>query len=82
MSRQPDKVELGFRFGCGLLFGLVAGFLCIWGIAWRLKIENWAVLAGIAIAFAVFCGLLAMKKGDRFYEDLFDRDWKTSWWWW
>ena len=66
---QPDKTEKALRFGCGFIFGLVAGFFT----AFQWVMSTWGGLAALAFASAVICGLLAMKYGDAFWYSL--KDW-------
>lgn len=57
-----DKTELGIRFGCGFIFGLLLfGFSTVWFIVEQ--ISSYLVFVVLA---AIVLGLAAMKFGDAF----------------
>ncbi len=68
-SPEPDKLELGIRFGCGFIFGVgVAGYFSLRGLGGELVYA----LIGIGV-FATICGVLVVKMGDRFFHSLWNR---------
>ena len=67
MPETPDTAEKTIRFVCGFLFGLLVGA----AVALRATIPDDQACASqvaICISIAVLFGVLAMKKGDRFWQ--------------
>lgn len=71
LEGNPDKFEIKVRFGCGALLGLFIGIF----VAARITYESFGAFAVIWLAVIIVCGLLAVRYGDRFWEDL------GKWWW-
>jgi hypothetical protein len=67
----PDPQEKRIRFGCGFVFGLLAGAL----VAIRIVLENEYYFLAVCLFFAIVCALLALNRGDRFWLGLKDRRW-------
>jgi hypothetical protein len=66
--REPDAVEKGLRFGCGVLLGAVFGAATLGRIFWGRSIFGWEAGAWALVgAVALTCGLLGMRYGDRFF---------------
>ena len=65
-NREPDALEKGVRFGCGVAFAVPLALYATWGMVGSLT-TGW--IAGIA-GFALLIGLLAMIFGDRFWHVL------------
>ena len=66
--RRPDQsrdaaVVAGLRLGCGAVAGVAFG---LWA-AFQFLPRGWLALVLIGFA-ALACGLLALKYGDRFWE--------------
>ncbi|MCB9536774.1 MAG: hypothetical protein H6704_11030 [Myxococcales bacterium] len=69
---DPDSGAAGVRFGCGAVVGLAAGFASTVSFVELGPLGVTLLCLGTALVF----GLLAMRRGDRFWERL--RDW--LWW--
>ena len=70
--RPTDKIEMGFRFGCGFVFGLLLfGLSSIWFVY-----EDRGVYVASVIAAAFVFGLAAMRFGDGFWR------WFARWFSW
>jgi hypothetical protein len=67
----PDRAEIGIRFGCGTLFGILAGL----AVAMRVVRPGWHAMIVIVLVAPV-CGLLAARLGDAFWDFVLD-----SWPW-
>jgi hypothetical protein len=70
-ARQPDRAELGIRFGCGTVFGIVVGL----AVAMHTVRPGWRAIIVIGVVAPV-CGLLAARLGDAFWRFVLD-----SWPW-
>ena len=67
----PDRMEKGLRFGCGGLLGLVVALYLMFRF-WRAPtIEGTLFWGGLAVTVLV-CGGLAVRYGDRFFEEVID----------
>jgi hypothetical protein len=77
-DHKPDSLEKRMRFGCGFLFGLVLGFFGTLRVMY--KMMYWYNSAGLVISIAVIsaliCGWLALKYGDRFWQEMC----RLRWW--
>jgi hypothetical protein len=62
--------ELGVRFGCGAIVGLIMGFFAA---AKYVRDPSWLELLGWMIGTAVLSGFLARAGGDDFWR-------KLRWW--
>ena len=59
-----DKTELGIRFGCGFIFGLLLfGLSAVWFI-----VEQSSSYLVFVVLAAIVLGLAAMKFGDAFWR--------------
>ena len=67
----PDRLEIGLRFGCGGLLGLVVGLYGMFRF-WRARDADAAWFWGIIAVTVVVCGGLAVRYGDRFFEKVSD----------
>jgi hypothetical protein len=71
-DHKPDPMEKRMRFGCGFLCGLVLGFFGTLRVMY--KIMYWYNSAGLVISIAVISALisgwLALKYGDRFWQEM------------
>ena len=65
----PNRLELGLRFGCGALLGLLVGG----GSLLNVGVTSPGLLAAAAGVGALGAGLLARHFGDRFWSSL--RQW-------
>ncbi len=72
MQGPPDFLGKSVRFGCGALFGALAGA----GVVLQMIIGDWHIIAVVAVATALVCGFLAMRWGDDFWS------WLASWFDW
>jgi hypothetical protein len=70
---EPDAFEKRVRFGCGFVFGLVAGCLAALKYAAGSGSFFWMIVAGVAILL----GLIAVRYGDKFWASV--ADW-LGWW--
>ncbi len=59
MQEPPDLLGKKVRFACGALFGAVAGP----GVVMLMNLGDWPIIAAVAGASALVCGLLAMRWG-------------------
>ncbi len=59
MQEPPELFGKTVRFGCGALFGALAGA----GLALELLIGDWRLLAVMVGCAALICGLLTMRWG-------------------
>jgi hypothetical protein len=62
MSEKPDTTEKAVRFGCGAIFG----FLLFFYFGFSTLPANFV----IGILAAIIFGILAVRRGDRFWERL------------
>ena len=74
-DRPPDRFELGVRFVCGALAGLVAGGI----FALESTINSPGQLALMLAAPALVFGVCAAALGDRFWHGL-ARMMGSFWW--
>lgn len=76
-DHEPDSTEKGLRFGCGALMGVVIGV----GESLRYFPTEAYGFIGVVILTAIVCGLLAVRRGNRFWHGLADsvRGW-GDWW--
>jgi hypothetical protein len=65
--REPDFFEKCVRFGCGLTFGLLAGFYLVARDGGHSSWGFWLVPVGVALG----CAALAVKYGDDFWRNIF-----------
>jgi uncharacterized membrane protein HdeD (DUF308 family) len=63
---EPDAFENRVRFVCGLVFGVGSGLVA----ATRWPFASALFLVLFVGGYAVVCGLLAMRWGDRFWTSL------------
>ncbi len=59
MQEPPDLFGKNVRFVCGALFGAVVGP----GVVMLMNLGDWRIIAAVAGAAALGCGLLAMRWG-------------------
>ncbi len=59
MQEPPDHLGKNVRFACGALFGAVVGP----GVVMLMNLGDWPIIAAVAVAAALDCGLLAMRWG-------------------
>ena len=74
-DHKPDPIEKKIRFGCGFLVGLIIGFLEFARITYRY--DSGGLIISLAVILALVCGWLALKYGDRFWEEALRR---CRWW--
>jgi hypothetical protein len=69
----PDKLEKGLRFGCGLIFGILAGILV--ALMWA----GWSgrFILGGGLIGGLLCAICALRFGDRFWLALYR--WNSPW---
>jgi hypothetical protein len=74
MIEEPDRLEKGIRFGCGSVIGILIGL----DLTYSMFLEYPGHLFIAACIFALVCGILAMKYGDRFWDGViqFLRPWQ------
>ena len=72
-DHEPDGVEKGIRFGCGLIFGFVMAFFWLLGEIAAFTGTFWASVGGIALVM----GFMAMKFGDEFWRRVVNGDWSN-----
>ena len=72
LVEPADKIEKGFRFGCGFVFGLLFfGFSSIWFVY-----EDVGVYVVAVLIAAIVFGLAALRFGDGFWR------WFARWFSW
>ncbi len=74
MQEPPDGLTKGIRFGCGALFGAVAGA----GALFTLILDGWYWVAVVAAVSTLVCGFLAMRWGEDFWSWVVEH----RWWFW
>ncbi len=71
MKEPPDGLGKSIRFGCGFLFGAVAGA----GAFPILVPAEWQWIALVAGVTALICGFLALRWGEDFWSWIADYGW-------
>jgi hypothetical protein len=74
-GQNPDRVELGIRFGCGAFAGLLLAF----SVAIRVT-EVLVVPLGISLVAGILLGWLSTRHGDRFWNTFLDILKWVRWW--
>jgi hypothetical protein len=73
MIEEPDRTTKGIRFGCGALLGSICGLSFA---LYSLEPTTRNIIAA-CLAFIGLFGTLAVKFGDRFWEQIS----RVLWWW-
>jgi hypothetical protein len=67
VAKQPDRMEISIRLGCGGLFGLLIGVLIALRLSWVL-FGSAAAFVPLLVAIVVLFAVLAAVYGEGFWE--------------